>query len=550
MYHLKGDAFVRKLLSFLLIFMLIISAVPLGTFTLTVSAATEGYYNYEILDGEAIITKVDMNISGDIIIPSTLGDCSVTGIGDGAFRFCMGITSITIPDCIISIGEYAFASCSKLTNLTIPSSVTTIGYSALEDCNALKKLTLPFVGEKIDGTTNTFFGYIFGADSYLYNYDKVPLSLKEVIVTNAVSIDDFAFSGCGGITNISLPDTTISIGKYAFKECKNILEIAIPSGVTEIGTYAFYKCNNLSKVNIGGSVENIGVRAFSGCDALVNINVSPANAKYLSIDGVLFNKEKTCLIRYPAGKSEAYYDVPDDTVCIDTYAFESSVNLKNVTVADSVKSIGFNAFYDCDGLEKITLPFVGEAIDSTTNTHFGYIFGAEKGYQYNGQYVPQSLKEVVITYATTIESHAFDDCDYITNITLLNNTTSIGERAFYSCNSLVNVFLPDSVVKIGNDAFSNCGDLRLNGYDGSYVQKYANEMSIPFVVMERPVITGDANGDGSINNKDCALIMQHINGWAVDIYLDATDVNDDGKINNKDYVLIMRYINGWDVVLK
>ena len=110
----------KKVLSVLLTLAMIFSLIPMGTFTLTASALTEGYYTYTVTDSKATITAVDTSISGDVIIPSTLGGYPVTSIDEGAFDCCTNVQSITIPASVTSIGERAFAWCENLTSITIP----------------------------------------------------------------------------------------------------------------------------------------------------------------------------------------------------------------------------------------------------------------------------------------------------------------------------------------------------------------------------------------------------------------------------------------------
>ncbi len=118
------------------------------------------------------------------------------------------ITEVVIPSTIVIngttlkvtiIGNKAFDGCSSVTSIEIPNGVTTIGYSAFKGCNSLESITIPFVGTKLNGTDNAYFGYIFGASSY-YNAECVPSSLKEVIIIGGTSIGDYAFQYCRSLT--------------------------------------------------------------------------------------------------------------------------------------------------------------------------------------------------------------------------------------------------------------------------------------------------------------------------------------------------------------
>ena len=136
-------SFYEKILSLILAVAIIICALPFGAFAFTTSAATYGYYTYEINNNEATITNCDTAISGEVAIPSTLGGYPVTSIGDWAFYDCYSLTSITIPDSVTSIGDYAFYGCYNLTSIIIPDSVTSIGYGAFEFCDSLTSITIP-----------------------------------------------------------------------------------------------------------------------------------------------------------------------------------------------------------------------------------------------------------------------------------------------------------------------------------------------------------------------------------------------------------------------
>ena len=163
---------------------------------------TESYYTYTVFGGEATITDVSTAISGDVIIPSTLGGYPVTCIGDASFAYCNWLTYITIPNSVTSIGKRAFYDCSDLTSITIPNSVTSIGESAFYDCGSLTRVYI---------TDITAWCCIDFSDCYanpLYCAKK--LYLNRTLVTNLVIPDgvtiigDYAFSGYSGLTSITV----------------------------------------------------------------------------------------------------------------------------------------------------------------------------------------------------------------------------------------------------------------------------------------------------------------------------------------------------------
>ena len=321
-------------------------------------AATYGDLTYEVQDDGTIkITDCNESASGALTIPSTIDGKKVTSIGKKAFEHCRKLTNITIPNSVTSIGEDAFAYCSSLTNITIPNSVT--------------------------------------------------------------SIEEYAFDSCISLTNITIPDSVTSIGRCAFWNCNMLTSITIPDGVTSIGEDAFAYCSSLTSITIPGNVTSIGSCAFLGCRSLTSINVSNNNKNYSTIDGILFNKDKTEIITYPAKKKETSYDIPNSVTSIGNGTFAYCSSLTNIIIPNSVTSIGRYTFEDCNSLTSITIP------DSVTS--IGY--------------------------------SAFESCNSLTNITIPNSVTSIGHRAFAYCSSLTNITISDSVTSIGKDAFRDCSSL-------------------------------------------------------------------------------------------
>ena len=121
------------------------------------------------------------------------------------------------------IGDRAFSGCTSLESITIPNSVTEIGGSAFAGCTSLASITIPFVGEKADETGVALFGYIFGASEVNARY--VPRCLKTVTITGGKTIGDRAFSNCGNIASITIPDSVTSIGNYAFYYCTSLTNV-------------------------------------------------------------------------------------------------------------------------------------------------------------------------------------------------------------------------------------------------------------------------------------------------------------------------------------
>lgn len=288
-------------------------------------------------------------------------DNRITSISFRAFDSCSGLTNVTLPEGITMIEQSAFTDCVNLTSITLPESLTTISDAAFYRCSSLTSISLP---EGLTAISNiTFFKCT---------------NLKNVnIPKNVTSIGTSAFNGCTSLSNVVLPEGVISIGNSAFAECNNLKSITFPETLTNIGKNAFQNCWNLKNVvfqknltSIGASafsscrsltsiiipknVTSIGNSAFRNCNLLTNITVMNENETFSSVDGVLFNHDKTELLAFPQGREGSYF-VPSGVTSIDAYAF-SGCRLKSIILPEGLTSIGASAFYNTINLYSVTLP--------------------------------------------------------------------------------------------------------------------------------------------------------------------------------------------------
>jgi hypothetical protein len=242
--------------------------------------------------------------------------------------------------------------------------------------------------------------------------------------------------------------TLTSIGDYAFsnettwKGCTTLVGITIPDSVTSIGEGAFIHCNNLANVTIGNSVASIGNDAFSGCTSLMSISVPAGNQAYSSADGILYNKNKTTLLIYPAGKTDTAFTIPDSVTSIERDAFSLCASITSITIPNSVITIKFGAFQVCQNLASVTMP---DSVISIGDFAF---------------HACTSLASVIIgSNITGIGGGTFYDCTSLVDITIPDSVTNIGYSAFYGCRSLASIAIPDSVTNIGNNVFIGCASL-------------------------------------------------------------------------------------------
>ena len=267
----------------------------------------------------------------------------------GAFEYC-SLTSITIPDNVISIGGQAFHNCTLLTSITIPDSVTSIGGSAFENCKSLTSVT---IGNGVTSIGDSAFSYcrlltsITIPDSVtsigqcaFYNCS----SLTSVTIGNGVtSIGGSAFENCKSLTSITIPGGVTSIGGSAFENCKSLTSITIPDSVTSIGDRAFYGCSSLTSIIIPDSVTSIGYEAFSGCKSL-SYNIKE-NVKYLGNE-----KNPYMVVMGVTDNSLSSYKIDKGTRVLHSNAFSGCRSLTSVTIGNGVTRIGEQAFYGCNSL--------------------------------------------------------------------------------------------------------------------------------------------------------------------------------------------------------
>jgi hypothetical protein len=195
---------------------------------------------------------------------------SVTDIGYGAFSYCYSLTSVTIPNSVTTIGGHAFFYCRSITNLHLPQSVADIGEGAFACCEHLVEITVE------EGNLNytTFSGVLFNAEkTKLFCYPAGKPETSYIVPDRVTSIEYEAFEECRKLTSISLPNSLTTIGLFAFDNCTGLSQITIPDSVTEIGRCAFWNCTALSYIAIPNSVTRIGNQAFAHCTGLTSIIV-------------------------------------------------------------------------------------------------------------------------------------------------------------------------------------------------------------------------------------------------------------------------------------
>jgi hypothetical protein len=294
--------------------------------------------------------QIASGTTGDCIwtITGTENNYTVTFSGNGAMAnydfdneppwasYMSGIKTAVIQDGVTNIADGAFYECAGLTAVNIPNSVTIIGH--------------------------------------------------------------FAFYGCAGLTSVSIGNSVTVIGNCAFRDCVGLTVFTVPTPVTTVGEEVFESCENLTAVNISASVTLLDESAFEHCPKLTAVNIDAANPNYTSENGVMFNKNKTTLIFYPQGKTGSYV-VPLTVHIIQDGAFFDCGGLTEITISDSVETVGIRSFAFCSGLVSIVIP----------------------------------------NSVTTLADESFEGCEGLTSVTLGSSVTAINYYAFSGCTNLTTV---------------------------------------------------------------------------------------------------------------
>ena len=498
---MKRKNIFKSLLAAAMALIMIFGAAPLSGFVgirlpmlslkaeAAITGTTEdGLFEYELdLKGAYYgmrITRYKGPDSGEVVIPKTIGGYEVKWIGDrysgaAVFQGCTGITSIVIPDSVISIDRSAFSGCTSLAEITVspdnknyssvdgvlfnkdgseliiypkgngrsaytvPDGVTSISGSAFSGCTSLKEIVIP------DSVTSIGESAFSGCTSL----SKVKLSnnlriiqertfydctsLAEIVIPDSVTeisgrIDTEyyggAFIGCTSLAEIVIPDSVTKIGVSAFLGCTSLSKVKLPKNLTSINSDVFYGCTSLTEITIPDSVTKIGSSAFSGCTSLSKVDLPKT---LTTIEAGTF---RDCT-------SLAEIDIPDSVTEIGWSAFEGCTSLAEIAIPDSVTEIWWRAFYGCTSLSKVDLPKNLTTIESRTFSDC------------------TSLAEITIPDSVTSIGSAFSGCTSLAEITIPDSVTEIGESTFFGCTSLAKVKLSNNLTKIEAETFSGCTSL-------------------------------------------------------------------------------------------
>lgn len=330
------------------------------------------------------------------------------------------------------------------------------------------------------------------------------------------------FEDCSNLISLKLPSSVTVIASFSFWGCTNMKELILPISCITVESNSFYGCTNLEAIYLGQKIEKIDGDNFSGCKNLSVIDVNAGNAKYKSIDGVLYTTDGN-LVKYPVGRRGNEFIVPNDVTCIGLHAFEEATietiklpneliaigssafadckNLRNIVIPNNVETIGYMAFWGCTNLYSILMPESLSKIESGTFDHCinlreftieknvqeiaedafdnctslqKYIvnsdnahFLSDNGILYSKDFktlkrCPQALYSNNLRIpdgVETIAPHAFEECININSFILPETLNRIGYSAFSDC-KMTSIIIPNSVDSIGSMSFWGCDELQ------------------------------------------------------------------------------------------
>lgn len=247
--------------------------------------------------------------------------------------------------------------------------------------------------------------------------------------------------------------------------------------VTGIDEYAFMMCNSLTSVSLPSSITRMGAFAFFGNTSIEQILVAEDNPVYMSENGILFNKDQSELIVFPANMKLNAYSVPESTISIDSYAFYWCSHLQSINLNQNVKTIGDYAFGGCSSLSSLTIPEnvceiglgafyycagLEEINVSERNTFYssvdGVIFNSD-GSVLIAWPNAHSSAYCIPENVTQIGDYAFAGCTDLKDISFASSVQEMGEYAFAYCYGLERIAVNEGCVRIGSHAFDNCNNL-------------------------------------------------------------------------------------------
>lgn len=376
----------------------------------------------------------------------------------------------------------------QISNLTISGEINGTDIIFIRDMIIDGKLT------NLDIQNATI---VSGGDVYYSTYTK------DYITEDSI-ISGYMFYECKGLISLLLPADAKRINGHAIERCDNLKQIELPDACTDVEMFGIYNCKNLERVTISPSTKVIHWSNMNLCPNLKYIEVESGNENYASEDGILFSKDRTILLRYPVGKPNKTYsvpnsvkvigqdafsrsilenvDLPEGITTIEIGAFEYNNHLRGIVIPNSVTAMGMMAFANCANLSSIS---ISDNLQKIEGLSFGYCVNLQSvnipksvkdinGTSFNGC---STLKEFTVSddnlwftanngIIYTKDMKELVKCPmalYATTYQIPDGVEEISDYAFYKCTKIAEFYLPESIRTIGGSAFEECSmkDIRL-----------------------------------------------------------------------------------------
>lgn len=365
------------------IFIFIVFVLPLS-FAATFNSGIFEYEDSFVGDGSVWLTSCKP-LDGQTVlnIPDEIDSKPVSGISSG-----------------LGIWKGGFLESDSIEEITIPASITHIDSDAFADATALESFIVSSDNQKYASIQGILYDK---ENKSILCYPQAREDLSFAVFDGILEIDSYAFYGTANLQNVILPDSIEAIGASAFGN-SGIISINFPEGIEKISYSAFFNCNSLIDVILPSSLASLGPQVFV-CRLLESISVSADNPNFCSVDGVLFTKDMSELIAYPASKSiGGEYVIPENVKSINDTAF-CYAKLDNIVLPLNLEEIGYSAFWG-SWIENITIPasvsYIGEDIFgnctwldtvNVTEGSYAFIFGLENDWGKYITYFPSWLGE-------------------------------------------------------------------------------------------------------------------------------------------------------------
>ena len=462
------------------------------------------------------------------------------------FAQCTNLKSVTLGKNITFIDDAIFLGCENLSEINLPDSLVRIGQSAFRNCTNLK----------LQSTNNVS---VIGA---------------------------YAFQNCSSIESIEFKNDVDNIGKYAFSNCTSLQSVVFDNSLDRLGEYAFSNCTALAVISLPSDFENITYSSIENTAFVNDENNWEDGILYISNNVVKAKEDisNVCRIKNGTNKILSYafsgceelesIVIPDSVSTIGIYAFNNCSGLKAVKFGKGITDVYDSAFNGCSNIEKVDIP----SIALWCKIHFGYVlysdWSSHRSFTCNPLYYGADLyvngflqTDIVISNIEAIDIYTFYNCKSLKTVIINGNVSEIGDYAFFGCSNLQEVKLKKNVNRIGSKSFWNCSKLKdiyiynpdsnipntyetisgsatIHGYDNSTAQIYAGNYNRSFALIEdKPIILGDADGDGDLNITDATCIQRHLAEIHVYEYIEeAADTDGDGQVSIIDVTMIQRYL--------